>query len=185
MKKVALWLLLATLSVWGNDEDFGNDIHMPDIVLDAIRHCECLKEPTGECNPNVIRINSSDDALRAQQAGFPVVNGHIIRCNSTQECVMQSQALIDGGVINLDLGPYQINYKYHPNPRLSEYFIDAIEREHANRIITGLVKSFGYSWETLGRYHHFSATDRTRNERYYKRMYAFIYGNSQAPAGSN
>lgn len=184
MKKLLLLVLLA-LSVSAEEGNFGSDIRMPDSVLDAIRHCECLKEPTGECNPNVIRINSSEDALRAQQAGFPVVNGHIIRCNSTQECVMQAQALIDGGVINLDLGPYQINYKYHPNPRLAEYFIDEVEREHANRIITGLVKSFGYSWETLGRYHHFSATDRTRNERYYKRMYAFIYGNNQAQTSSN
>lgn len=157
-------------------------MRMPDSVLDAIRYCECLKEADGTCNPNVIRLNAAEDAQRAKAAGF-AVNGHIIRCNSSDECSAQAQALINGGITNLDLGPYQINYKYHPNPILHEYFIDEIEREHANRIITGLVKSFGYSWETLGRYHHFCATDRTRNETYYRKMYAFIYRDTPQASG--
>lgn len=182
MKKLStLFILTAHLMGEGMDT---SGVRMPDIVLDAIKHCECLKEADGQCNPNVIRINVDEDAMRAQMAGF-AVKGHVIRCNSTEECSSQAQALINGGITNLDLGPYQINYKYHPNPILSEYFIDATEREHANRIITSLVKSFGYSWETLGRYHHFSATDRTRNERYYRKMYAFIYGNTTQPSSSN
>lgn len=158
------------------------DIRMPDIVLDAIRHCECLVEQ-GACNPHVIRINAIEDAQRAQAAGF-AVNGHLIRCASINECSLQAQALIDGGITNLDLGPYQINYKYHPNPILNEYFDDTTARERANEILTKLVKSFGYSWETLGRYHHFSATDRSRNEMYYRKMYAYIYGNNAKGQGS-
>lgn len=158
------------------------DIRMPEIVLDAIRHCECLVEE-GTCNPHVIRINAIEDAQRAQAAGF-AVNGHLIRCSSVEGCSAQAQALINGGITNLDLGPYQINYKYHPNPMLNEYFDDSRAREHANDILTKLVKSFGYSWETLGRYHHFSATDRTRNERYYRKMYAYIYGNAAKGQGS-
>ena len=181
MKKLGVLLLLATHLMGADNEPSG--VRMPDIVLDAIKHCECLKERDGSCNPNVIRINSDEDAVRAQMAGF-AVNGHIIRCNSTDECSAQAQALINGGIVNLDLGPYQINYKYHPNPILRDYFIDASEREHANQIMTNLVKSFGYSWETLGRYHHFSAIDRTRNERYYRKMYAFIYGNNPQAQGS-
>jgi hypothetical protein len=159
-----------------------NEIRMPDIVLDAIKHCECLKE-NGECNPHVIRINAAEDAQRAAAAGF-AVNGHLIKCGSTQECALQSQALIEGGITNLDLGPYQINYKYHPNPFIHEYFEESMAREKANNILTKLVKSFGYSWETLGRYHHFSVTDRTRNERYYRKMYAYIYGNRPKAQGS-
>lgn len=175
MKLVAFMIVIFSQFVYA-ESDLSSS-RMPDIVLDAIKHCECLKEADGTCNPNVIRINAAEDAQRARMAGF-AVNGHIIRCNSTQECTAQTQALINGGITNLDLGPYQINYKYHPTPILSEYFVDASEREHANRIMMNLVKSFGYSWETLGRYHHFSASDRTRNERYYRKMYAFIYGNS-------
>lgn len=175
MKKLSLFVLLSAY-IMGAENEQNSGIRMPDIVLDAIKHCECLKERDGSCNPNVIRINAIEDAQRALAAGF-AVNGHIIKCNSTDECTSQAQALINGGITNLDLGPYQINYKYHPYPNLSDYFIDNIEREMANKIVTNLVKSFGYSWETLGRYHHFSATDRTRNERYYRKMYAFIYGN--------
>ncbi len=181
MKKLGA-LLIASAHLMGGDVD-TTGVRMPDIVLDAIKHCECLKERDGNCNPNVIRINDDNDAIRAKSAGF-AVNGHIIRCNSPEECSAQAQALINGGIVNLDLGPYQINYKYHPNPILQDYFIDANEREHANKIMTNLVKSFGYSWETLGRYHHFSAIDRTRNERYYRKMYAFIYSNDPQAQGS-
>lgn len=174
MRKIAASFMVATALLHA-DGELVSDIRMPDIVLDAIKHCECLQEG-GTCNPHVIRINADDEAQRALAAGF-AVNGHIIKCGSTEQCTAQAQALIDGGITNLDLGPYQINYKYHPNPMLNEYFEDSTAREQANAILTKLVKSFGYSWETLGRYHHFSATDRTRNERYYRKMYAFIYGN--------
>lgn len=175
MRKSGISLLIA-VSVWGS-ENVTSEIRMPDIVLDAIKHCECLKD-NGQCNPYVIRINAIEEAQRAAQAGFNV-NGHLIRCGTIQECSLQSQALIEGGIVNLDLGPYQINYKYHPNPMLHEYFEESTAREHANSILTKLVKNFGYSWETLGRYHHFSAADRTRNERYYRKMYAFIYSNTK------
>lgn len=179
MKSIAVITLFGTLLC---AEPLSSDIRMPDIVLDAIKHCECLKE-NGQCNPHVIRINAIDEAQRAAEAGFSV-NGHIIKCSSPEQCSLQAQALIDGGINNIDLGPYQINYKYHPNPMLHEYFQDETAREHANGILTKLVKSFGYSWETLGRYHHFSASDRTRNERYYRKMYAFIYGNTKTETPS-
>lgn len=179
--RIGLLTFALAATLMGADGD-QNDIRMPDIVLDAIKHCECLIEQ-GTCNPHVIRINAAEDAQRAQAAGF-AVNGHLIRCASTEECSAQAQALINGGITNLDLGPYQINYKYHPNPLLNEYFEDVAAREHANGILTKLVKSFGYSWETLGRYHHFSAIDRTRNEKYYRKMYAFIYGNTTKGQGS-
>jgi len=182
MRLSIVGLVIAT-SLVRADSVPASDIRMPDIVLDAIKHCECLQEG-GTCNPHVIRINADDEAQRALNAGF-AVTGHIIKCGSTEQCTAQAQALIDGGITNLDLGPYQINYKYHPNPMLQEYFEDTSAREQANGILTKLVKSFGYSWETLGRYHHFSATDRTRNERYYRKMYAFIYGNNANGQGSN
>lgn len=175
MKRV--WIFLGVVISALHGESDLSAIRMPDIVLDAIKHCECLKEQGGACNPNVIRINSTEEAQRALASGF-AVEGHIIRCGSSNQCSEQAQALINGGIVNLDLGPYQINYKYHPNPVLSDYFEEPTAREHANEIMTKLVKSFGYSWETLGRYHHFSATDRTRNERYYRKMYAFIYSNA-------
>jgi hypothetical protein len=181
MKKLWIFLGIAVSGLYADSEP--SSVRMPDIVLDAIKHCECLKEG-GVCNPNVIRINSSEEAQRALESGF-AVQGHIIRCNSSQQCSEQAQALINGGIVNLDLGAYQINYKYHPNPMLNEYFEESTAREQANEIMTKLVKSFGYSWETLGRYHHFSATDKTRNENYYRKMYAFIYGNTTEATSAN
>jgi hypothetical protein len=174
MRSVWISLILAT-SLLRAEGELTADIRMPDIVLDAIKHCECLKE-NGQCIPHVIRINASEEAERAKMAGFQV-NGHLIRCGSTEQCTAQAQALIEGGIVNLDLGPYQINYKYHPNPMVHEFFEESTAREKANAILTRLVKSFGYSWETLGRYHHAPTSDAARNARYYRKMYAYIYGN--------
>jgi len=106
MKKLGM-LTIITAQLMSADVDMSG-VRMPDVVLDAIRYCECLKESDGTCNPNVIRINVAEDAQRAKMAGF-YVQGHIIRCNSTEECTAQTQALINGGITNLDLGPYQIN----------------------------------------------------------------------------
>ncbi len=174
-------LILVTMAASGADE-IQADFRMPDVVLDAIRHCECLNE-NGSCNPHVIRINLPEEARRAQEAGFGV-EGHLIRCGSTQECALQAQALIEGGITNLDLGPYQINFKYHPTPFVHEYFEEASARQKANAILTKLVKSFGYSWETLGRYHHAPTSDPARNARYYRKMYAYIYQNESQKFGS-
>ncbi len=174
---------LVMVSALAGANEIQSDFRMPDIVLDAIKHCECLKE-NGQCNPHVIRINQTEDAQRAAAAGF-AVNGHLIRCGSTQECALQAQALIEGGITNLDMGPYQINYKYHPNPYVHEYFEEQTAREKANGILTRLVKSFGYSWETLGRYHHAPTSDASRNARYYRKMYAYIYGNGFKGEGTD
>lgn len=178
MKIAVTGLMLCGVLLYAEDQP--TEIRMPDIVLDAIKHCECLKE-NGQCNPHVIRINIAEEAQRAAAAGF-AVNGHLIKCGSPEQCSLQTQALIDGGITNIDLGPYQINYKYHPNPMLHEYFQDETAREQANSILTKLVKSFGYSWETLGRYHHAPTSDASRNARYYRKMYAFIYGGNATKA---
>lgn len=182
MRLLLMSLMVAASLVHAEGEQ-GSDIRMPDIVLDAIKHCECLKE-NGQCIPHVIRINSPEEAQRAASAGF-AVNGHLIRCGSTEQCTAQAQALIEGGIVNLDLGPYQINYKYHPNPLIHEFFEESTAREKANAILTRLVKSFGYSWETLGRYHHAPTSDAARNARYYRKMYAYIYGDNTSAQGSN
>ncbi len=60
MRRVAVSLMIAT-SLLRADGELTTDIRMPDIVLDAIKHCECLQEG-GTCNPNVIRINAEDEA---------------------------------------------------------------------------------------------------------------------------
>ena len=181
--RILLMSLMVAASLLRAEGEQNGDIRMPDIVLDAIKHCECLKEK-GQCVPHVIRINAPEEAERAKMAGFDV-NGHLIRCGTTEQCTAQAQALIQGGIVNLDLGPYQINYKYHPNPLVHEFFEEHTAREKANTILTRLVKSFGYSWETLGRYHHAPTSDAARNARYYRKMYAYIYANTPTEQGSN
>jgi hypothetical protein len=148
---------------------------MPEIVLDAIKNAECLTE-NGVCNPNVIRINEDNDINIAKLNDFKPV-GHIIRCLSVNECSETANKLIQLGVINIDLGAYQINYKYHKNIELPNFFEEEIERSLTNDILVILVSKFGYSWETLARYHHYDALNNIKNEIYQRKLYAFINTN--------
>lgn len=150
-------------------------IRMPNVVLDAIRDIECLKNTDETCNPNVIRINGIEDVRRADKAGF-IINNHNILCSSVEECTAQVQALVNGGITNMSLGSYQINYKKYPNPKVHEYFLDATEREHVNKILTNLVKKHGYSWETIAYYH---SSEPEENKKYYRRIYELIYGDAK------
>ncbi|MDP2076817.1 MAG: hypothetical protein Q8J85_02130, partial [Sulfuricurvum sp.] len=62
MKKLAILTVFAVQLMSADIDTAG--VRMPDVVLDAIRHCECLKESDGTCNPNVIRLNAVEDAQR-------------------------------------------------------------------------------------------------------------------------
>jgi hypothetical protein len=154
---------------------FSDNLKMNDVVLDAIKDAECYKE-NGKYETQFIRINEENDVQKALSEGFDV-KGHILKCYEPDMCVIRAQQLILLGIYNLDMGAYQINYKYNPLTNFFDYFEESKEREHVNRILMSLVSKFGYSWETLGRYHHYDANDKSRNIEYYNKLRKYITRN--------
>jgi len=143
---------------------------IPDVVLDGIRDLECLKV-RGKCDPYFIRVNRAEECEKARMLGLEC-SKHIIRCFGVEVCAYYTQRLIKEGIVNIDLGRYQINYMYHGYrwEDVRGYFTDESE-QRAREILNALVKKYGYSWKTLGRYH--SATEG-RNLIYYRKLYDYI-----------
>jgi hypothetical protein len=160
---------------------------VPQIVLDAIQYTECEKRD-GLCYPYVIRINGTKALSKAKALGYEATHGKLykedtekrrevvsasMRFETIDEASAAVKVLIAGGVTNMDLGTYQINYKWFKSDDFDTYFSDASARDFAANIISDLIRRHGYSWETLGRYH--SATPHL-NQHYYKKLHKYIYG---------
>ncbi len=157
---------------------FSGDI-VPQIVLDAIKSAECYKE-NGVCNPNFIRINRDKDVLTAKKNNIKM-RGYIIKCDNPQTCSGYVGKLLDLGIKNMDLGPYQTNYywqhgRWQDNNDYSAYFRHESSEGRAREILRSLIKEHGYSWRTLGRYHHFDPKNKKRNRTYYSGLYEYING---------
>lgn len=158
---------------------FAQDKLIPQIVLDAIRNAECLKEG-GICNPNFIRINKKKDVLTAKENNIKM-NGYILKCKNAKTCSNYVEKLLQLGIKNIDLGPYQTNY-YWQNDRWADakdytgYFVHEEAEARARTILRDLISQYGYSWRTLGRYHHFDPKNKSRNRAYYSKLYKYING---------
>jgi len=125
--------------------------------------------------PYIISINSKKDIKRLEKIGINLKEGRIIDCYSKKTCIKSAKLLIRAGITNIDLGVFQINYKYHMLP-LGDYFDIKKSAEYASKYIYKLAKKFDkWNWKVLAMYH--SATPRL-NEEYIKRVnyyYSKIY----------
>jgi len=170
--KKSLVFLFALLFLYGGS--LFAETQFDKIVLDAILSNECLKIG-GKYYPYFIRINGHDNFARAKK--FLSLQNitwkrKVLICKEKEQCVYIAKGLIKYGIKNIDIGPYQINYIYHPLKRISRYFSFKESKKICNRIIQKLGKKYGYGWETLGKYHSFK---KEKNRNYYMKLYAYIY----------
>ncbi len=87
-------------------------------------------------------------------------------CKNEATCKAITTALVKNGIKNMDLGHMQICYKWHPL-EVSEYFDIQKSEQRACRYLVSLTKQYGWSWETIGKYHSFT---KDKNEAYYKKI---------------
>lgn len=152
---------------------------VPQIVLDAIKDTECLKKD-GINYPFFIRINKKVDVLTAKKNKIKM-SGRILQCHNAKGCSDKVKELLSIGIKNIDLGPYQINYFYQHSrwsheEEYSAYFKHDSAEKKAREILRELIKTYGYSWRTLGRYHHYDPNNKKRNRVYFSKLYEYIYG---------
>ena len=144
---------------------------VPSILLDAIRDTECLKVD-GICHPYVIRLNGDKAQNAARQLGLRP-EGKVLRLDSEKQACATAAQLIGSGARNLDLGAYQINYRYHPDDELRHYFDPYDARLFAGKILGKLIRRYGLNWEAVARYHSATAS---RNRAYWRKLHRYIYG---------
>lgn len=121
--------------------------------------------------PYLISFNNRNDALAVKTAinqGW--LDERTLDCKDVALCAEITEALTASGVTNLDLGPYQINYRFYDYPAV-EYFDAEIAKERVCRILLEHAERHGWSWQTFARYH--SSTPKL-NERYRNKLMANV-----------
>ena len=94
-----------------------------------------------------------------------------IDCRNKSKCVSITKDIIVSGITNIDLGAFQTNYRYYKYP-ISDYF--SLNQSYANAcsILTKLKNDYGWSWQTIGKYHSFR---KKQSLAYAKRIHDFVY----------
>jgi hypothetical protein len=113
--------------------------------------------------PYIIAFNNKSEAVKVR-SGLPSIflNWRVVDCKSESYCIQLTQALIGNGITNLDLGAFQLNYKFHPG-KLSTFFNYEKSRDKACKFMYSLSKQEGWSWKSIAMYH---SRTQSHNEKY-------------------
>lgn len=167
MKKTFLTLLTLTLHLFSNplNNINTNMCAIPDKIMLTILMAEgSKKRELGY--PYIIRINGKDNIQKAdtllKKESIKKLSRSVYDCINKSTCKDIASKLIDNKITNMDLGPFQTNYYFHPSQiknffSLQTAFLLSCKFNHEN------INRFGYSWKTIARYH--SGTPKL-NRRY-------------------
>lgn len=73
-------------------------------------------------------------------------------CQNMKQCISTVKLLEEYDLKNVDLGPFQVNYLYHPN-KIEKYFNFNSAYNLACKYVEELVYKKGYSWDSIATYH--------------------------------
>lgn len=122
--------------------------------------------------PFLISFNSKKDFkfLGSLKNPYIKINQRTIDCLNEKNCTEILLDLKEMGLNNVDLGAFQINYKFH---KLEEqkYFNLMDSYQAACNILESLIDTYGYSWETIGKYHSFT---KKVNQKYLAKLSKII-----------
>lgn len=159
----------------------ASDYTIPQRVMNAYRHVECYHDATKQCVPYFIRFNKPDDFKRAQSAlshSMYRFQSPYLFCDTAAECGTAAKGVVALGIVNIDLGPYQINYFYQHHrwrdTTMEQYFDMSMAEKRARIIVRDLIDKYGYSWRTLARYHHYDPANPLRNRHYYRKLAGYL-----------
>lgn len=130
--------------------------------------------PTGY--PYLISFNNKEDVKKLPSSlAKMMLDGRTMDCVSVMKCTNALKYLDKNNIKNLDLGAFQLNYRYHKLDDLSGYFKISKSYTKACSYLSALKEQYGWSWKTLGSYH--SKTPKY-NKKYYKKIKNRVYGGS-------
>lgn len=165
MRSTIIFSLVLVLSLLNASEDIieesdensnisSNTCSVPNKVIEAIAKIERhAKRPIGY--PYIIAFNSQDEAsiVKTSLGKDLFLDWRTIDCKNETLCVkILSYITHEHKFNNLDLGSFQINYKYHQMP-VEQYFSFEKSYFKACGFLEKLIQKNGYSWETIARYH--------------------------------
>jgi len=161
MKKIISLLFASTLLL------SANECKLDKKILYSILLNESLPQKIGY--PHIISFNEDSDAARAKKVYKKYfLNNRTIDCKNENTCKNILTNLTQHNIVNLDVGAFQINYKYHTMP-IENYFRFSDSYKYACGFITELINEHGYNWKAIASYH--SKTEKYNN-RYRRKLMA-------------
>jgi len=127
--------------------------------------------------PYLISFNKKSDRHKLKPEHKKLLlDNRTLDCKSQGLCTeIASYMITQKKVTNMDMGPFQVCYKFHDkNMALRSFFSLKESFVYAKRFAQSLVNRHGCSWQALARYH--SATKK-HNTRYVKDLKHAYYNN--------
>lgn len=139
-------------------------------VLYAVANIE--RHPKKEVGyPFIISFNKTSEMKILKtipKSKYEILDNRSIDCKSLKNCVAIFYKLKHNEILNVDLGAFQINPKYHKY-KAEEYFTLKNSLNIACSIITDIKNKYGWSWESLAKYHSYEKNNNLKYQKYLKR----------------
>ncbi len=151
-KKVAIAMLLVNAVV----ADTIDECPIPYEVMYAIAMTE--RHPARDIGyPYLISFNNKKDLVRMKHHlhDVQILDSRTIDCKSKKQCMKISKTLLRNNITNIDLGAFQINYKYHP-ASIDTYFSLPKSYRKACLILANIQEKYGWNWASVGKYHSYN-----------------------------
>ena len=169
MKKYLLALIVPALL---NSAECSIDYKMMWSIADNEHH---NKRDVGY--PYLISFNKQSDRLKLKpEHRRLMLDKRTLDCRNQSLCTeIASYMISTKRVTNMDMGPFQVCYKFHGKKMALHNFFSLKESfVYAKSFAQSLVNRHGCSWQALARYH--SATPKY-NTRYARRLKHVYYSN--------
>ncbi|RDU73030.1 hypothetical protein CQA57_05755 [Helicobacter anseris] len=127
--------------------------------------------------PFIISFNNKSDFQRIkkekilQDLDIEILDNRSIDCKSVKTCFTALNLLVKQSIENLDLGAFQFNYKYVDFKDKTHYFSLKHSYYEACNILMKLAKKYGWSMETLAKYHSYTPKVNEKYQKIIERRY--------------
>ena len=92
---------------------------------------------------------------------YKKLDNRSIDCLTKENCIEITNFLLNEKITNLDLGAFQLNYIWN-KIAIYKYFVLNDSYMRACENIESLIDRYGYSWETIAKYHSFRKIHRDK-----------------------
>lgn len=127
--------------------------------------------------PFIISFNNKSDFQRVkkekilQNLDIEILDNRSIDCKNKDICLSALDLLIKKSIKNLDLGAFQFNFKYVKLDEAKHYFSLKHSYNKACNILMELANKYGWSMETLAKYHSYTPKVNEKYQKIIERRY--------------
>jgi len=162
MQLLIISVVMLTSNLFASSAYIGNcNLHYD--LLRTIAQVE--KHPKRDVGyPFLISFNSQDEQTTNLLKKFQFIrlDRRTIDCKNQTNCTNIVKTLIKNNKKNIDLGAFQICYRFHKMNNIKEYFSLKQSYLKACSILEHLIKRKGYSWDTISMYHSYTTKHKQK-----------------------